>query len=37
MDEHENTVSRLKCQWLDDHQNWQRHDLSQKRYVCYVY
>jgi len=28
-----NTVSRLKNQWLDEHQNWQRQDLSQKRYV----
>lgn len=28
-----NTVSRLKSQWLDEHQNWQRQDLSQKRYV----
>ena len=28
-----NTVSRLKSQWFDEHQNWQRQDLSQKRYV----
>ncbi len=28
-----NTVSRLKSQWLDEHQNWQQQDLSQKRYV----
>jgi len=28
-----NTVSRLKSQWLDEYQNWQRQDLSQKRYV----
>jgi len=28
-----NTVSRLKSQWLDEHQNWQRQDLSQKRYM----
>ncbi|WP_374139555.1 IS256 family transposase, partial [Sphingomonas sp.] len=28
-----NTVSRLKSQWLDEHQAWQRQDLSQKRYV----
>lgn len=28
-----NTVSRLKSQWLEEHQNWQRQDLSQKRYV----
>lgn len=27
------TVSRLKSQWLYEHQNWQRQDLSQKRYV----
>ncbi len=29
-----NTVSRQKSQWYDEHQNWQRWDLSQK---CYVY
>jgi len=28
-----NTVSRLKSQWLEEHQSWQRQDLSQKRYV----
>lgn len=28
-----NTVSRLKSQWLDEHQTWQREDLSHKRYV----
>ena len=28
-----NTVSRLKSQWLAEHQAWQRQDLSQKRYV----
>lgn len=28
-----NTVSRLKAQWLDEHKQWQRQDLSQKRYV----
>ena len=28
-----NTVSRLKSQWLEEHRNWQREDLSQKRYV----
>ncbi|MBX9703493.1 MAG: IS256 family transposase [Silvanigrellaceae bacterium] len=28
-----NTVCRLKSQWLDEHQTWQRQDLSQKRYV----
>jgi len=28
-----NTVSRLKTQWQDEHRDWQRQDLSQKRYV----
>jgi putative transposase len=28
-----NTVCRLKSQWLEEHQQWQRQDLSQKRYV----
>ena len=28
-----NTVSRLKEKWLDEHKEWQRQDLSQKRYV----
>lgn len=28
-----NTVSRLKSQWFDEHRDWQREDLSQKRYV----
>lgn len=28
-----NTVSRLKTQWQDEHRQWQRRDLSQKRYV----
>lgn len=28
-----NTVCRLKSQWLDEHQSWQRQDLSHKRYV----
>lgn len=28
-----NTVSRLKARWLEEHQGWQRRDLSQKRYV----
>jgi putative transposase len=28
-----NSVCRLKSQWLDEHQSWQRQDLSQKRYV----
>lgn len=28
-----NTVSRLKAQWLDEHRQWQKQDLSQKKYV----
>lgn len=28
-----NTVTRLKARWLDEHKDWQRRDLSQKRYV----
>lgn len=28
-----NTVSRLKARWQDEHRDWQRQDLSQKRYV----
>jgi len=28
-----NTVSRLKARWLEEHQDWQRRDLSQKNYV----
>lgn len=28
-----NTVSRLKARWLEEYTAWQRHDLSQKRYV----
>lgn len=28
-----NTVSRLKEKWLDEHKEWQRQDLSSKRYV----
>ncbi|EHL30916.1 IS256 family transposase [Legionella drancourtii] len=28
-----NTVSRLKEKWLDEHKEWQRQDLSNKRYV----
>lgn len=28
-----NTVSRLKERWLDEHKEWQRQDLSSKRYV----
>lgn len=27
------TVSRLKAKWLDEHKDWQRRDLSQRRYV----
>lgn len=28
-----NTVSRLKAKWLNEHKDWRRRDLSQKRYV----
>lgn len=28
-----NTISRLKADWLDEHREWQKQDLSQKRYV----
>jgi transposase-like protein len=28
-----NTVSRLKERWLDEHREWQRQELSNKRYV----
>jgi len=28
-----NTVSRLKARWLEEHKDWRRRDLSQKRYV----
>lgn len=28
-----NTVSRLKEKWLDEHKEWQRQNLSDKRYV----
>ena len=28
-----NTICRLKAQWLDEYQTWQRQDLSEKRYV----
>ncbi len=28
-----NTVSRLKAQWLKEHEDWRRRDLGQKRYV----
>ena len=28
-----NTVSRLKTRWLQEHQDWCRRDLNQKRYV----
>ncbi len=30
-----NNVSRLKARWLDEHKDWQRRNLSQKRYVCW--
>lgn len=28
-----NTISRLKAQWLKEHEVWRKRDLSQKRYV----
>lgn len=28
-----NTVSRLKARWQEEHRQWQRRDLSQRRYV----
>jgi transposase-like protein len=28
-----NTISRLKADWLDEYREWQKQDLSQKRYV----
>ncbi len=28
-----NTISRLKNQWIDEHGNWRKRDLSDKRYV----
>ena len=28
-----NTISRLKDRWQDEHEQWQRRDLSNKRYV----
>ena len=28
-----NTVSRLKTRWLQEHQDWRRRDLGQKRYI----
>lgn len=28
-----NTVARLKARWLDEHGQWRRRDLSQKRYM----
>jgi transposase-like protein len=28
-----NTVSRLKAQWLDEHQTWHQRDLTDRRYV----
>lgn len=30
-----NTISRLKSQWIEEHQSWQKEDLSQKRYVYF--
>ncbi|WLI74934.1 IS256 family transposase [Halomonas alkalicola] len=30
-----NTVSRLKKQWEDEHAEWQKRDLADKRYVCW--
>ena len=28
-----NTISRLKNQWIDEHGNWRKRDLSDRRYV----
>ena len=28
-----NTISRLKSQWIDEHTEWRKRDLSDKRYV----
>ena len=28
-----NTISRLKADWIDEHNEWRNRDLSQKRYV----
>ena len=28
-----NTISRLKADWIEEHHDWSRRDLSQKRYV----
>ncbi len=30
-----NTISRLKNQWIDEHTQWRRRDLSDKRYVYF--
>lgn len=30
-----NTISRLKSQWIDEHDQWQHQDLGQKRYVYF--
>ena len=30
-----NTVSRLKSQWIDEHTEWRKRDLSNKRYVYF--
>lgn len=30
-----NTISRLKSQWIDEHREWRKRDLSDKRYVYF--
>lgn len=30
-----NTISRLKNDWIDEHEHWQRQDLSLKKYVYF--
>ena len=30
-----NTISRLKSQWIDEHTQWRKRDLSDKRYVYF--
>jgi len=30
-----NTISRLKSQWIDEHTEWRKRDLSDKRYVYF--
>ncbi len=30
-----NTVSRLKSDWIQEHQEWSQRDLSQKRHACF--